>query len=63
MVTTILNIVQAAKAMPKKGIVIAQVKRLTKFGSRSPKLVEVPRPLVDYIVKSPAWCAVAEWYL
>ncbi len=52
-VTTILNIAQAAKSMPKKGFVIAQVKRLTKFGSRSPKLIEVPGPLVDYIVKAP----------
>ena len=52
-VTSILNIAQAAKARPKRGIVIAQVKRFTKFGSRSPKLIEVPGPLVDYIVKAP----------
>ncbi len=53
MVSSILNIAQAAKARPKRGVVIAQVKRLTKFGSRSPKLIEVPGPLVDYIVKAP----------
>jgi propionate CoA-transferase len=50
---TVLNIAQAAKAMPNKGIVIAQVQRIARFGSLNPKEVVVPGPLIDYIVVAP----------
>lgn len=53
MITTILNIAQAAKSKPDRGTVIAQIKRITRFGSRSPKLVIVPGPLIDYLVLAP----------
>lgn len=48
---TVLGISQAAKS--NRGIVIAQVERLAKFGSIKPKDVHVPAPLVDYVVQSP----------
>jgi len=50
---TVLNIAQAAKAMPSPGIVIAQVERVARFGSIHPQRVHVPGPLVDYVVVSP----------
>lgn len=50
---TALNIVQATKAMPKKGKVIAQVLRLARFGSLRPQYVVVPGPLIDYVVQAP----------
>ncbi|MFN4046386.1 MAG: CoA-transferase, partial [Acidilobaceae archaeon] len=50
---TVLGIAQAAKAMPNKGVVIAQVLRLARFGSIPPQLVVVPGPLVDYVVLAP----------
>ncbi|MEM2223614.1 MAG: CoA-transferase [Acidilobaceae archaeon] len=50
---TVLNIVQATKALPARGIVIAQVLRLARFGSLSPQYVVVPGPLIDYIVLAP----------
>jgi len=51
--TEILNLAQAAKAEPKKGIVIAQVERIAKYPSLHPQDVKVPGPLVDYVVVSP----------
>lgn len=50
---TALNIVHAAKAMPKKGKAIAQVLRLARFGSLRPQYVVVPGPLIDYVVQAP----------
>ena len=50
---TVLNIAQATKARPSPGVVIAQVKWLTKSGSMNPRDVEVPGPLVDSVVVSP----------
>lgn len=47
---TVLNITQASKAGKEKGLVIAQVLRVTPFGGIKPKEVTVPGPLVDYIV-------------
>jgi acyl CoA:acetate/3-ketoacid CoA transferase len=49
---TVLNIVQATKAHPDPGIVIAQVKRLRPEES-PPRTVEVPGPFVDFLVVSP----------
>ncbi len=50
---TVLNIAQAVKARPDQGIVIAQVRWITRVGSLNPRIVEVPGPLVDYVVPSP----------
>ncbi len=50
---TIFNIAQAVKAHPKPGIVISQVRWLTQSGSINPRAVEIPGPLVDYVVVSP----------
>ncbi len=44
---------QATKARPKPGMVIAQVRWLTKSGTINPRDVDVPFPLVDYVVLSP----------
>ncbi|HEV2138874.1 MAG TPA: CoA-transferase [Nitrososphaerales archaeon] len=49
---TVLSIAQATKAHPDPGVVVAQVRRLTK-GPCPPRSVEVPGPLVDYVVVSP----------
>ncbi len=51
--TEILNLAQAAKAEPGKGVVIAQVERVARYPSLNPQDVKVPGPLVDYIVLSP----------
>jgi propionate CoA-transferase len=50
---TIPSIAQAAKASPNSGTVIAQVRWLTKSGTLNPRDVDVPGPLVNYIVVSP----------
>jgi len=50
---TILSIAQAAKASPHQGTVIAQVKWITRSGSINPRDVDVPGPLVDYVIVSP----------
>ena len=50
---TVLNIAQATKAQPNPGFVVAQVERIARFGSLNPTDVQVPGPLVDYIVISP----------
>jgi len=54
----VLNIAQSAKSQPKPGIVMAQVERIARFGSISPKNVYVPGPIIDYVFISPpefAW--------
>lgn len=62
---TVLNIAQAAKAGPNQGKVIAQVRWMTKSGTINPRDVDVPGPLVNYIVISPKeyhWqCASIEY--
>lgn len=50
---TILNIAQATKAAPRRGLVYVQVLRIARFGSLNPKTVAVPGPLVDYVIVSP----------
>jgi propionate CoA-transferase len=50
---TVLSIAQAAKARPKQGKVIAQVRWLTRSWTINPRDVDVPGPLVDYVVVSP----------
>lgn len=50
---TILSIAQAAKARPYPGTVIAQVRWITKSGTISPRDVDIPSPLVNYVVVSP----------
>lgn len=50
---TVLNIAQATKARPNRGQVIAQVRWITKSGTINPRDVDVPFPLVDYVVLSP----------
>lgn len=50
---TILSIVQAVKAHPNPGFVVAQVERTVKGRARDPRSVEVPGPFVDYVVVSP----------
>jgi propionate CoA-transferase len=49
---TVLGIAQATKAHPSPGTVIAQVRRVTKAPCPA-RSVEVPGPLVDYLVVSP----------
>lgn len=51
---TVQSIVQATKAQPNPGTVIMQVKRTTPNERASPRIVEVPGPLVDYVVVSPS---------
>src|SRR6188472_1948107 len=50
---TVLSITQSAKAGPNQGMVIAQVRWITKSGTINPRDVDVPGPLVNYIVVSP----------
>ena len=53
---TVLSIAQAAKAggpNQDQGKVIAQVRWITKSGTINPRDVDVPGPLVNYIVVSP----------
>ena len=49
---TVLSIAQATKAHPEPGKVIAQVRHATADNA-SPRAVEIPGPLVDYVVVSP----------
>ncbi len=49
----VLAIAQSAKAYPEKGVTIAQVKRVTRAGFIGPRNVQVPAPLVDYVVVAP----------
>ena len=50
---TVLSIAQATKAEPNKGTVVAQVRWLTKSWTINPRDVDIPSPLVDYVVISP----------
>ncbi|MEM2203617.1 MAG: CoA-transferase [Sulfolobales archaeon] len=50
---SVLSIAQAVKARPDPGIVIAQVRWITEMGTLSPRSVEIPGPLIDYIVRAP----------
>ncbi len=50
---TVLSIAQAAKARPHQGTVIAQVRWLTKSGTMNPRDVDVPGPLVNYVIVAP----------
>lgn len=50
---TVLAIAQATKARPNQGTVFAQTRWLTKMSTINPRDVDIPGPLVDYIVISP----------
>jgi propionate CoA-transferase len=50
---TVLSIAQAAKSRPSPGMVIAQVRWITKAGTMNPRDIDVPGPLVNNIVISP----------
>ena len=50
---TVLGIAQATKARPNQGTVFAQTRWLTKSFTINPRDVDVPCPLVDYIIISP----------
>jgi len=50
---TVLSIAQAAKAGPKQGTVMAQVRWLTKLWTINPREVDIPSPLIDYVIISP----------
>jgi propionate CoA-transferase len=50
---TVLSIAQAAKSRPSPGIVIAQVRWITKAGTINPREIDVPGPLVNNIVIAP----------
>jgi propionate CoA-transferase len=47
---TCFSIAQAAKARPKQGMVMAQVRWLTKSWTMNPRDVDIPSPLVDYVI-------------
>jgi acyl CoA:acetate/3-ketoacid CoA transferase len=50
---TVLSIAQAAKSRPSPGMVIAQVRWITKAGTMNPRDIDVPGPLVNSIVIAP----------
>ncbi|MGP6207476.1 CoA-transferase [Cuniculiplasma sp. SKW3] len=50
---TIMTMAQAVKAHPNPGKVYAQVLRIMNGGYITPLEVEVPWPLVDYVIRSP----------
>ena len=50
---TVLAIAQATKARPNQGTVFAQTRWLTKMSTINPRDVDIPSPLVDYIIISP----------
>lgn len=50
---TVLAIAQATKARPNPGTVFAQTRRITKTSTMNPRDVDIPGPLVDYIIISP----------
>ncbi len=50
---TVLNMAQAAKALPNQGKVICQVKYIARKDTIPTRDVIVPAPLVDYVVVSP----------
>ena len=49
----VLSIAQATKSRPQQGQVMAQVKWITKSGTINPRDVDLPGPLIDYVVVSP----------
>jgi acyl CoA:acetate/3-ketoacid CoA transferase len=51
---TVLSIAQATKARPTQGKVVCQVRWITKSGTINPRDVDVPFPLIDHIIISPA---------
>lgn len=50
---TVLAIAQATKARPNQGTVFAQTRWLTRTSTINPRDVDIPGPLVDYIIISP----------
>lgn len=50
---TVLAIAQATKAKPNQGTVFAQTRRITKTSTINPRDVDIPGPLVDYVIISP----------
>ena len=50
---TVLSIAQATKARPNQGIVISQIRWVTKSGTINPRDVDVPFPLVDHVIVAP----------
>jgi len=50
---TCFSIAQAAKARPKQGMVMAQVRWLTKSWTMNPRDVDIPGPLVDFVIVAP----------
>jgi propionate CoA-transferase len=50
---TAFSISQAVKARPKPGTVVAQVRWLTKSWTMNPRDVDIPAPLVDFVVVAP----------
>jgi propionate CoA-transferase len=50
---TVLSIAQATKAGPRRGTVMAQVRWLTKSWTINPREVDIPSPLVDFVIISP----------
>lgn len=50
---TVLAIAQATKARPNQGTVFAQTRRITKASTINPRDVDIPGPLVDYVILSP----------
>ena len=50
---TVLSIAQATKARPRQGTVIAQARWLTRNGTMNPRDVDLPGPLVNYVIVAP----------
>jgi acyl CoA:acetate/3-ketoacid CoA transferase len=50
---TTFSIAQSVKARPKQGTVLAQVRWLTKSWTMSPRDVDIPGPLVDFVIVAP----------
>jgi propionate CoA-transferase len=50
---TVLSIAQATKAGPMQGTVMAQVRWLTKSWTINPRDVDIPNPLVDFVIVAP----------
>lgn len=50
---TVLAIAQATKARPNQGTVFAQTKKMAKASAINPRDVDIPGPLVDYVIISP----------
>lgn len=50
---TVLSIAQATKSRPNQGTVISQIRWIVKCGTINPRDVDIPFPLVDYVVVAP----------